>query len=98
MLIFVLVLVSLAWVVTLGIMMFGPGRGAPARLVVDSSKRSDTATASPAAPAGASPAGLEAELDRKKKELDEARKANNELKGELKQAKRKLYEAREASK
>jgi hypothetical protein len=91
MLIFVLVLVSLAWVVTLGIMMFGPKRGAPTRLVVDSPKQVAGAAAS-------STPSLEAELDRRRKELDETRKTNNELKAELKQAKRKLYEAREASK
>lgn len=95
MLIFVLVLVSIAWIVTLGILMFGPDRNARPGARAESPKRLDSTNA--AAPAS-HVAGLEAELERRRKELDEARQLTNELKGELKQAKRKLYEAREASK
>lgn len=97
MLIFVLILVSVALVISLAFNMFGrsPNKAAPR---AESPKRIDPVSSS-AAPASASGhSTLEAELDRRRKELDELRQANTELKGELKQAKRKLYEAREAGK
>lgn len=81
----VLILVSVAFLVTLGILLFGQKNAASApsaRLVEDSGRARQ----------------LESELDKKKKELEEQRKQLADANAELKQAKRKLYEQKEADK
>ena len=89
MLVTLLVLVSLALVVAIAFLIFGPSRTAqPA-----ATAKSSAALADPQAQKAA-----EAELEKRKRELDEQRNQITELKAELKQAKRKLYELKESSK
>ena len=97
MLIFILILVSVALVISLAFNMFGQPRGPKVAPRAESHRHVDASSSQPSVAASVAPS-LEAELERKRKELEEARQANTELKGELKQAKRKLYETREASK
>jgi chromosome segregation ATPase len=87
-LVVVLVLVSIAFCVTLGILLFGPGRGpSPAK-----SAAQGVASESKAKSA------LESELEKRRRELEEQRAQVNELKDQLKQAKRKLFEHKEQEK
>jgi hypothetical protein len=80
-----LVLVSCALVVSLWFQLFGP------QATASSPKPS-------AQPESERLRALEADVERKKREADEARAAGNELRAELKQVKRKLHEQRETQK
>jgi len=87
-----LVLVSLALVVCLGLLIFG--RGAPPHA---------HARAAPAAPAvaGAAPVprgGLDPEREKRRREVDELRSTVTELRGELKQTRKRLHDQRELEK
>jgi len=87
-----LVLVSIALVVCLGLLIFG--RGAPPHA---------HARAAPAAPAvaGAAPVprgGLDPELEKRRREVDELRGTVTELRGELKQTRKRLHDQRELEK
>ena len=76
-----LVLVSLAFLVTLGLLVMG--------------RKASAAAPVPATDDGAT-RQLETELDKRRKELDEQRRQLAEARDELKQAKRKLFEERES--
>ena len=76
-----LVLVSLAFLVTLGLLVMG--------------RKASAAAPVPAIDDGAT-RRLEGELDKRRKELDEHRRQLAEAREELKQAKRKLFEERES--
>lgn len=79
-----LVLVSIAFLITLAMLMKG---------------RKETVAASPKAVDDTTRLrSLEGELDKKRKELEETRRSQSELKDELKQIKKKLHEEREADK
>jgi len=85
-----LILVSIGFAITLGMLLFGSNRAtvaapAPRAELSDGSPR-------PARPSA------EAELARKQKELDEQRSQLQDLKEQLKQTKRKLYEQKEGEK
>ncbi len=85
MLVVVLVLVSIALCVTLGMLLFGPGRGSsPAKGAAQGLESESKAKSV-----------LENELERRRRELEEQRVQVNELKDQLKQAKRKLFEHKE---
>lgn len=78
-----LVLVSVGFVITLGMLLLGPkGTPAPTQAPV---KETDAQT----------PKALEAEVDKKRRELDEMRAQLSDAREQLKQAKRKLYEQKE---
>jgi chromosome segregation ATPase len=76
-----LILVSLAFLVTLGLLVTG--------------RKAAAAVQAPAVDEGRV-RQLEAELDRRRKELDEQRRQLGEARDELKQTKRKLFEQRES--
>lgn len=82
----VLVLVSVALLVTLGLLVFGPRRGAApsqsAQQKLEAEVRARAAT--------------EADLERRRKELEEQRAQLQETREQLKQTKRKLFEQRES--
>ncbi|HLL06457.1 MAG TPA: cell envelope biogenesis protein TolA [Myxococcaceae bacterium] len=85
-----LILVSIGFAITLGMLLFGSNRAtvaapAPRAELSDGSPR-------PVRPSA------EAELARKQKELDEQRSQLQDLKEQLKQTKRKLYEQKEGEK
>lgn len=83
-----LILVSIGFAVTLGMLLFGSNQAAvPAPTLKG-------ALEEPSKPR----AHFESELARKQKELDEQRSQLQELKDQLKQAKRKLYEQKESEK
>jgi chromosome segregation ATPase len=87
-LVVVLVLVSIALCVTLGMLLFGPGRGSsPAKTVAQGIESESKARSV-----------LENELEKRRRELEEHRVQVNELKDQLKQAKRKLFEQKEQEK
>jgi chromosome segregation ATPase len=82
----VLVLVSIALCVTLGILLFGSRRGsAPAPKFREQLEAEIQARSS-----------AEAELDRRKKELEDHKAQLSESREQLKQAKRKLFEQKES--
>jgi hypothetical protein len=82
----VLVLVSIAFCVTLGILLFGSRRGSPPapkfREQLEAEIQSRTA--------------LQLDLEKRKKELDESRHQLSESREQLKQAKKKLFEKKES--
>jgi len=80
-----LVLVTLGFVITLGLLIFG--RSAPATHV--------PATA-PGATAAAAGSGPDPELEKRRREVEELRSTVGELRSELKATKRRLHEQREA--
>lgn len=83
----VLVLVSAALAVTLGILMFGPNRGgAPAELQAKLDAESKAL------------AKATAELEKKRKDTDEHKTELNELRDQVKQLKKKVHEQKEADK
>ncbi|HVE82233.1 MAG TPA: cell envelope biogenesis protein TolA [Myxococcales bacterium] len=84
----VLVLVSVALAVTLGLLMFGPNRGGPPPAELQARIDSESAARLRA----------EAELEKKRKEWDEQRAAVNDLRDQLKQTKKKLHDQKEADK
>lgn len=79
-----LVIVSLALVVCLGLLIFG--RGAPAAR--------PAAPGLPAAAAAAARSGPDPELERKRREVEELKTTVAELRGELKQTRKKLHDQR----
>lgn len=79
----VLVLVSIAFLVTLGVLMYGKKNVAQAPVLKADDSRARQ---------------LEGELEKKRRELEEQRKSLQETKDELKQVKKKLYEQRESDK
>ena len=87
MLVVVLILVSIALCVTLGILLFGPQRGSTAPSAQQRAELENRAKSA-----------LETELEKRRKELDEQRAQTAELKDQLKQAKRKLFEHKEQEK
>jgi chromosome segregation ATPase len=83
-----LILVSIGFAVTLGMLLFGSNRAAvPAPSVKGELEDPSKARAH-----------FESELARKQKELDEQRSQLQDLKDQLKQAKRKLYDQKESDK
>ncbi len=88
MLVVVLVLVSIALCVTLGILLFGPGRGPSPTKGAAQGVESESKAKSV----------LENELEKRRRELEEQRVQVSELKEQLKQAKRKLFEHKEQEK
>ena len=80
-----LVLVTCAFAVTLGLLLFGPNR-APS--VASPSTRSELDRIR----------ALEADLEKRRHEVEEAKASLTELRGELKQTKRKLHDQRESEK
>jgi len=80
-----LILVSTACVVLLGLLLFGPNR-APSVASTSSRPEPDRIRA------------LEAELERRRHEMEEAKGGLNELRAELKQTKKKLHDQRESEK
>ncbi|HYR54474.1 MAG TPA: cell envelope biogenesis protein TolA [Myxococcaceae bacterium] len=82
----VLVLVSIALCVTLGILLFGPRRGSPpppkVREVLEAEIQSRSA--------------LQLDLEKRKKDLEESKHQLNEAREQLKQAKKKLFEQKES--
>lgn len=80
-----LVLVTCAFAVTLGLLLFGPNR-APS--VASPSLRAEPERIRT----------LEADLERRRHEVEEAKTSLNELRAELKQTKRKLHDRRESEK
>jgi len=80
-----LVLVTCAFAVTLGLLLFGPNR-APS--VASPSTRSEPDRIR----------ALEADLEKRRHEVEEAKASLTELRGELKQTKRKLHDQRESEK
>ena len=85
-----LVLVSVALVVCLGLLIFG--RGAP-RHARSAPAVSPVAGAAPVARNGPDP-----ELEKRRRELEELRSTVAELRGELKQTRKKLHDQRESDK
>ncbi|MFL5350319.1 MAG: cell envelope biogenesis protein TolA [Hyalangium sp.] len=83
-----LILVSIGFAVTLGMLLFGSNQAA----VSTPSARKELDDGSKAR------ARAESELERKQKEFDEQRTQLQDLKEQLKQAKRKLYEQKESEK
>lgn len=81
----VLVLVSLAFLVTLGMLLFGKKTAGAAPAIATTSDDSKVRQ-------------LVADLEKRKKELEEQKKQLVETKDELKQAKKKLYEQKEGDK
>jgi len=81
-----LVLVTAAFVVTLGLLLFGPNRPPPTSASAGTHGEPDRLRT------------LEAELERRRHEAEEARATVSEVRAELKQAKRKLHEQRESEK
>jgi hypothetical protein len=80
-----LILVSSACAVLLGLLLFGPNR-APSTGSTSSGPEPDRIRA------------LEADLERRRHEVEEAKVGLNELRAELKQTKRKLHDQRESEK
>lgn len=91
-----LILVSIGFAVTLGILLFGGSN----RAALPSSSSSSTAPAfrNELESESQRRTKAEAELQRKQKELDEQRIQLKDVKDELKQAKRKLFEQKESEK
>ncbi|MET0404658.1 MAG: cell envelope biogenesis protein TolA [Cystobacter sp.] len=88
-----LIIVSAAFLITLGLLLFRPA-SAPALAAPQATKaRGELAESETKARAR-----LEADLERKRKELDEQRTQLQEVKEQLKQAKRKNYDQRESEK
>ena len=87
MLVVVLILVSIALCVTLGILLFGPQRGSAAPSAQQRAELENKAKSA-----------LEAELEKRRKESEEQRAQVAELKEQLKHAKRKLFEHKEQEK
>jgi chromosome segregation ATPase len=84
-----LILVSIGFAITLGMLLFGSNRAA---LPSTTHMRGETEDVSKAR------AKAESELARKQKELDEQRSQLQDLKEQLKQTKRKLFEQKESEK
>jgi hypothetical protein len=82
----VLVLVSAALCVTVGILLFGSKRGSTPSLNFQEQLSTETKARSTA----------EAELEKRKKELEDHKLQLSELREQLKQAKRKLFEQKES--
>ncbi|ADO73588.1 hypothetical protein [Stigmatella aurantiaca] len=85
-----LILVSIGFAITLGMLLFGSNRAA---LPPPAAKKAELAEDASKARARTS-----AELERKQKELDEQRAQLQDLKEQLKQAKRKLFDQKESEK
>jgi len=83
----VLILVSIALCVTLGILLFGPQRGSTAPTAQQRAELENKAKSA-----------LETELEKRRKESEEQRSQIADLKDQLKQAKRKLFEHKEQEK
>ncbi len=83
-----LVLVSIGFVVCLGLLVFG--RSAPATHA--------TALTAAAGSAAAARGGPDPELEKRRREVEELRATVAELRGELKQTRKKLHDQREAEK
>jgi hypothetical protein len=86
-LVFALVVVSIAWAITLAMLMFGRSGSKVTAELQEKISAADKARAH-----------AETELDRKRKELEEQRAALTEAKDQLKQAKKKIFDQREADK
>jgi chromosome segregation ATPase len=84
-----LILVSLGFAVTLGMLLFGSNRAAVPAPTHFKGELEDPSKAR---------AHFEAELARKQKDLDEQRSQLQDLKDQLKQAKRKLFDQKESDK
>ncbi|MBL8918495.1 MAG: cell envelope biogenesis protein TolA [Myxococcaceae bacterium] len=95
-LVVITVLLAVALVVSLAFNMgfFGAKAAAPAAKSTDTGPRADRRDDDVAARASKA----ESELEKKKKELEEVKKAHNDAKDELKQAKKKLFDQRESEK
>jgi chromosome segregation ATPase len=83
-----LILVSIGFAVTLGMLLFGSNQAAVPAPTVKGALEDPSK----------SRANFESELARKQQELDEQRSQLQDLKDQLKQAKRKLYDQKEADK
>lgn len=83
-----LVLVSIGFVVCLGLLVFG--RGAPTAQAA--------APATAAGSAAAARSGPDPELERRRREVEELRATVTELRGELKQTRKRLHDQREEEK
>ena len=84
-----LVLVSIGFVICLGLLIFG--RGAPADHAPAPAHGGGASTASPRS-------GPDPELDRRRREVEELKATVADLRGELKQTRKKLHTQREAEK
>ncbi len=84
-----LILVSIGFAVTLGMLLFGSNNAAAIPAPARRAELDDGA---------AKARSREAELEKKQKELDEQRSQLQDLKEQLKQTKRKLYEQKESEK
>jgi len=82
----VLVLVSIALCVTLGILLFGPRRGLPPPPKVREQMEAEVQSRS----------ALQLDLEKRKKELEDSKHQLNEAREQLKQAKKKLFEQKES--
>ncbi|MCP3140790.1 coiled-coil domain-containing protein [Pyxidicoccus xibeiensis] len=89
-----LILVSIGFAVTLGILLFGGSN----RAALPSSASSSSSGRNELESETQRRAKAEAELQRKQKELDEQRAQLKDVKDELKQTKRKLFEQKESEK
>lgn len=87
-----LILVSLGFAVTLGMLLFGGSNRAAIPAAPTSNVRGELEDPSKAR------ARFESELSRKQKELDEQRTQLQDVKEQLKQAKRKIYDQKEGEK
>ncbi|HEY1334267.1 MAG TPA: cell envelope biogenesis protein TolA, partial [Myxococcaceae bacterium] len=87
-----LVLVSLALVVCLGLLIFG--RGAPPH----AHARAAPATSPVTGATTVARSGPDPELEKRRREVDELRATVTELRGELKQTRKKLHDQRESEK
>jgi len=87
-----LVLVSLALVVCLGLLIFG--RGAPPRAHAGSAP----AASVPTGPALLARGGPDLELEKRRREVEELKSTVTELRAELKQTRKKLHDQRESEK
>ncbi|HXN40282.1 MAG TPA: cell envelope biogenesis protein TolA [Myxococcaceae bacterium] len=82
----VLVLVSIALCVTLGILLFGSRRGLPPPTKVREQMEAEVQSRS----------ALQLDLEKRKKELEDSKHQLNEAREQLKQAKKKLFEQKES--
>jgi chromosome segregation ATPase len=89
-----LILVSIGFAVTLGILLFGGSN----RAALPSSSPSSPSFRNELESETQKRAKMESELQRKQKELDEQRTQLQDVKDQLKQAKRKLFEQKESEK
>jgi chromosome segregation ATPase len=87
-----LILVSIGFAVTLGMLLFGSNRAAIPAHTSNNNARAELEDPSKAR------ARFESELTRKQKELDEQRTQLQDVKEQLKQTKRKLFEQKEGEK